>query len=388
MPKSSIDDFIRIAYPFESLNEHQSLDDYYISMYGKKYQDLIKERINKTLYIFESNPIETYSFFKENEDNIFDWEQFEMIETFYKDFIALKEKYEQETEEKIYQQFCHCNNLNPSIYKNKKEEIIHNISTYTSYQELCDSISIAPLNCQDYAKFLKQREKLKDEESNNIIKRSLWAKDIIATAENCNILITEESLCSMLSLNSNTTASCYNYESLTIVRCPLIEIYRKGFNLDVIFLHENRHAIEAGMHRNVIGINNQIVNLYLLNEVRTERHAQEDDKVIPTIFSKRKTNDLATLYDNFIPVTNILFTAYEHLFDTCAIENNIAPLFQAFNRDNLIDFEQLCKKSYQSILDFQKSDEKELFINLSSHADMEKKLVKQAYKNGFKPYQH
>ena len=57
--------FDNILNPLEAWNEFRKyLVSLYIESYGEEYQELIEKRISDTYYMFDSDPIDTYNFFK------------------------------------------------------------------------------------------------------------------------------------------------------------------------------------------------------------------------------------------------------------------------------------------------------------------------------------
>ena len=60
------------------LNPNKALEEYksylltmYVKDYGEKYYDLIKNRMDNTIYLFDANPLENMKFLEENGEDIF-----------------------------------------------------------------------------------------------------------------------------------------------------------------------------------------------------------------------------------------------------------------------------------------------------------------------------
>ena len=61
--KTSVESFL---CPKEVLDENQNLlIDRYVEDYGNEYRDLIRKRMDNTLYLFDSNPIVTMEFIQQ-----------------------------------------------------------------------------------------------------------------------------------------------------------------------------------------------------------------------------------------------------------------------------------------------------------------------------------
>ena len=92
------------------LNPNKALEEYksylltmYVKDYGEKYYDLIKNRMDNTIYLFDANPLENMKFLEENGEDIFP--NIKKIRTYlkeYKNFIKIKNALENKYYEDYY----------------------------------------------------------------------------------------------------------------------------------------------------------------------------------------------------------------------------------------------------------------------------------------------
>ena len=80
------------------LNPHEAWDEFkkylislYTESYGEKYYYVIKKRISDTYYMFDSDPIDTYNFFKKNNISL-GIKFINRIEREYRNYISVKDK--------------------------------------------------------------------------------------------------------------------------------------------------------------------------------------------------------------------------------------------------------------------------------------------------------
>ena len=84
--------FDNILNPLEAWNEFRKyLVSLYIESYGEEYQELIEKRISDTYYMFDSDPIDTYNFFKKNNISL-GIKFINRIEREYRNYISVKDK--------------------------------------------------------------------------------------------------------------------------------------------------------------------------------------------------------------------------------------------------------------------------------------------------------
>ena len=92
------------------LNPNKALEEYksylltmYVKDYGEKYYDLIKNRMDNTIYLFDANPLENMKFLEENGEDIFP--NIKKIRTYlkeYKNLIKIKNTLENKYYEDYY----------------------------------------------------------------------------------------------------------------------------------------------------------------------------------------------------------------------------------------------------------------------------------------------
>lgn len=383
-----MDEFMNLVYPLEILNEKEKLlRNYYVEQYGEDMRQLIEKRENKTIYLFTSPPDVTFKYLVENDKYVIDWEYFSEVEEYYKDYIELEKEINEKRNRKLFYLFCNLHNISFKDYLHKEDEIldlINNSFFDSCYKEKCDDLGIKALtNKKVIETFNKKRDILVREANGSLITRSLWGQDIRKSFLDMHIGIDDDVLCNIIGVDNDMIARCCNFRRVIIVFVPMIKTYLNGGNVDRIFLHENRHAVESG---DVIGINGEDC-LNILNEVRTEKHAIEDDNELPTIFSKSKTENIDYYYEKVFPCCEEILGKYSSLIDRCAIENNMSLLFDTFGREDICRYGKMLEVFYKKIRDFLRNGSGYLEVNIDEHLNLEQKLMDKAYKNGYLPYQ-
>lgn len=389
---NSVDEFLNLVYPNEALSSSWGLlKDYYVEQYGKRYQELIERRLEKTIYLFDSNPKYTYQYLLENEDYVFDSQQIEIVSEYVGDLKARESIRKDMADRRLYSIFCQYHNISETIYKAKYEEILLFIKGQkefgSDYKETCFKLGIRPINSQTvFYDFLCKTDCLQQEAVAFILKDSLWLNDIRKSLAMQQIILSPDLLAELF--NGKHGAVCCNIPQYRIVKIPLIELYYDGMSIDQTFFHENRHAIEASeVLTSTIGLDEKSINLKIFNEIRTDLHAYLDESNLPVIFSRSADPDVESVYKNLFRLSKKIFSQYGSFLDQCAIENDFDKLFKAFGKKELLEYNRLLENTFKEIMLFYKTDNPELFIDSIKHLEVEEQLIRNASYNGYKAYQ-
>lgn len=382
-----MDEFERILNPAQALEDkREQLLDYYASQYGEENRSLIRKRNDKIIYIFESTPDINYEFLCDNQDKITNWEEFEEVEEEAIDYCKKRKILESKEQHDIYTLFCNYHNISYQQNMSKIEPILSLIDNIDlpKYEIECSSLGIRPLkNKEIINELIKKKQKIIQMKKMKLIEKSLWGRHLQQTFLENGLNIDSKLLAKII--NSELTGICYTISSFTFVCIPIIERYQQFGSIDRIFLHENRHAIESGQDY-MIGLTDKEKRLMMINEIRTEKHAIEDNQNLPTIFSKKVTNPNVVDYELLFKLCKDLFEEYKYLFDQCAFENNINNLDKAFNIEELTKYDKMLLDAHNLIQRQIRIGTGKLTIRSSPYFEMIERLKENAQNNGFKTY--
>lgn len=386
-----MNEFERILNPVQALEEkREQLLNYYILQYGEENGSLIRERGNKIIYIFESTPDFNFQFLCDNQDKVTNWEEFDEVEEEAIDYCKKRKILESKEQHDIYTLFCNYHNISYQQNLSKIESILSLIDNIDlpKYEIECSSLGIRPLEDKEIiAKLIKKKQKITQMKQLKLMERSLWGKNLKDAFLKSGLEIDSDELTKLLAklLGREHTGRCYTISECTFVYIPIIERYQQFGSIDRIFLHENRHAIESGQNC-MIGITDKQKRLMMINEIRTEKHAIEDDQNFPTIFSKKVTNPNVVDYEFLFNFCKDLFEEYQYLFDQCALENNINNLDKAFSIDELTKYDRMLFDAYNLIQRQIRIGTGNLTIRSTPYFEMVERLKVNAQNNGFKTY--
>lgn len=350
-----MEEFERILNPSFALEDNEKmLIDYYASIYGSKYKNLIKDRTDSTIYIFESKPEYTFKFLLENQDKISDFSQLEYVEKQAKDYSKLELDLNTKLQLDVYFMFCDYHNIDAKKNSNNFDIILQiadeMTTNYEKYCLECNCLGIKPINdskiISDFLQKKRKKIQLKDKE---LFFQSIWGKRIKQSFLEMGLSIDDNILYHIFDIGG-ADGRCLNHPcGLKFVYVPTIQLYCQGYNVDSAFLHENRHVVEAGEDGKCIGISPSYDKFTLLNEIRTEKNAIEDFENLPTLFSRKSSNDDNVTYRFLFPFCADFFEEYQFLLDMCAIENNISLLESIFGREALSDYDNLLVRIFATI---------------------------------------
>lgn len=387
MGKYTQDEVYAITHPNEVLNSHKDkLEKMYIEDYGRKHIDLVRERMHNTAYMFDSTPDITYEFVVNNGVLMSD-EKFNKLEEFYKDFIKTKKEAEKKSEYAIFLNICKHFKLDEKTYRKYYHDLVNlPIQAYVKefipflsseeqnmgeeqlkqvYLNKCEELQIKPItNPNTLKKIILENMNIDEKVYNYILfSKSLFGKYAKRKLEiKLGIKITIDKV---IDYYTSIDPFCISNKK-TLVFIPMIKTYQNGGKLNTIFLHENRHAIES--NGKGFGIDVLFMpHLDILNELRTELKAMEDQERVPKMFNvvEREITDNYTLepYLLFIEEVQELFKQYGHIFNECAITNNIRLLQKYFGIRELKKMNDLLYNEFHSCVNQLESGSKGIDID-------------------------
>lgn len=358
------------------------IEEMLIEEYGYRYEELIRNRLSKTNYIFKSLPDITYYSLKELG---YDPKKYKSLEKYYQDYINYSQVVDY-LEKETYRQIYKYLKLNFSLtddYLNKHVEEILNLDYQVFSKEYMDilnesndqrlkSLIIKKQNdfiikCIKLGLPLTSIDKILEldtyvsllERSNQLelLKLTNFGKEITKYISNIidNISYFKALNYARKILFGNITATTYtikrNKKSYTIVYIPILEI-KEDVSIDHTLIHENIHSIES--NNGYCGISNCKTDNYILNELKTESkairlHNRMKKDGVSIFDTEENSNKTECLYTPFVPLIDYLLQDYEDLFNYCSLYNKVSPLYKVFGRDNFNNFSMNVSNLYYSV---------------------------------------
>ena len=338
------------------------LTDYY----GEEYADIIKEKIEDTLFIFRSKPEEEYRYVESHKGQVSRLNAL-LIETKYHSQKAIEEeirkksmdyiftavsvtffggRLEQKYENEVVKLFSDSNFNAGQIdsFSTKSIEILNNPNANPTikasikydqemFRRAIDAIGLK-LNIDKTLvdKFIEIRKKCQKEYRDKICRETPYIKDISkAIIQKYGIPLPPGALHNYAFLQGSFAQNITGRKkdvpfSINVIRIPIIDLMnRNAKGLDVEIIHEIIHRIETNKNR--VGISNNDKNI-IMNEIRTQWTAVKIVKKLHEngIFIFDNPLDCKvegeSLYETLFPVTEELLKEYETLFKECAINND------------------------------------------------------------------
>ena len=366
-----------------SENALKEYKKYLLSIYATDYQEkninLINKRLNNAIYVFESTPIENMAFLEENSSNI----NSKKIYTYcveYQDYIHKKQEIEKQVKEKYYQvlssafgvyqvhdkekflnldiECFQTKSINLLKSKNTSESIKNSIiARQENYKNECLRLGIPLItNSTCIDKIIRQKRLLISIKNKSLISKTKWGrriqKDIYKTYK---VKLPVDILSNIL-FNNTPTTTLINYSNsyLTVCHIPLVRLSSLKA-LDNIFFHETRHVIEIDK---LCGIEGKNKDYRLLNEIRTQKNADRDSKIlksIPLFSNCEYDTESGCKYISLYPYTFDFFEENHSLLNEIALKNDYQKLEETFAKDSLISFEKYLEIIYNSTNDQENS---------------------------------
>ena len=348
------------------------IEEMLIEEYGYRYEELIRNRLSKTNYIFKSTPDITYYSLKELG---YDPKKYKSLEKYYQDYInyrQVEDYLDKKIKKKIYNYLKEKLSLSDDYLSKQLNEIMSinyqvfsensmNILRY-SLNESLKSLIIEkqsdfirrcmeedlPLAFIDISKELDAYTSLLERSKQiQLLKLTNFGKEM--TNHISNILDTNyyyESLnySRKILFDDNNAATTWSIErnkkSYIIVYLPILKI-KDDISIDHVLVHESIHAIESKKGNSGIGSYKRDNNV--INELKTESktmrlHNKMKKNGISIFDTEENSNKTECLYTHFVPLIDYLLQDYEDLFNYCSLYNKVSPLYKVFGKDNFVNF--------------------------------------------------
>ena len=344
------------------LDYREKLYSLYVESYGEEYSSIIRDRMKNTLYLFDSNPIDTMNFLINN--SITDSKVFSFYEREYFDYVYWKNKIDKKYQKRYYQllsRYFHYRtsdwesllSLEYSSYNFENIAILHQLDSseeaknsilkrQRKYLEDCKALGITPITDSVSIHMIEENKRAFDQKKNiELLQRTKWGKRMIERIRKYYKLSIPE-IHSILNCNSVAATNHIYHDniSLSILYFPIIKNIPNGC-LDRIFFHENRHVIESSV--NHCGLHYySFKNLSLMNELHTEDNAIHDSLRCyndPLWSRDSLTNGCTNVYERLLGCTDDFFEENRDFFNQCAICGDYHLLEEKFTGDGLLDYE-------------------------------------------------
>lgn len=373
--KKSVEEFI---YPNELLREKiPFLLDYYGEDYGEEYTSIMKNRIDNTLYLFDSNPIEMMDFVVRNGDKIDDSILLKRIECEYKNYKRIYSLVHSRLMKKYYSLLATYYSL--SGFSMKEELLSLDMESYSyysisksrmseeeknklrerqeKYRDNCSRVGVKPITNPAFVQILiDEKMRMKEKEFLILLKTTKWGKRIIRTfkkycptisiSEISKVMRDDSVALTSYLLDKNGRAESW------ILYFPIVHsIYLQS--LDLIFFHENRHVVESSLLSS--GLNSHYGGTYrLINEIRTEKNAIIDSSKLPNDFlwsSDDIIDSKRNSYQELFPYVASFFEDYRDELNRFAVTGDIASFEEKFGKEELKELEMFLGDIYSLIKD-------------------------------------
>ncbi len=381
------------------------IEEMFIKEYGYRYEELIRNRLFKTNYIFKSPPDITYFSLKELG---YDPKKYKSLEKYYQDYInyrQVEDYLDKKIKKKIYNYLKEKLSLSDDYLSKHLNEILSlnyqvfsensmNILRY-SLNESLKSLIIEkqsdfirrcmeedlPLAVIDISKELDAYISLLERSKQiQLLKLTNFGKEM--TNHISNILDTNyyyESLnySRKILFDDNNVATTWSIErnkkSYIIVYLPILKI-KDDISIDHVLVHESIHAIESKKGNSGIGSYKRDNNV--INELKTESktmrlHNKMKKDGISIFDTEENSNKTECLYTHFVSLVEPLLQDYEDLFNYCSLYNRVSPLYKVFGKDNFVNFSKDVSDLYYTADLINKLVEKgtTVFINFTPYQD-------------------
>lgn len=355
-----------------SKGSYNYIEEMLIEEYGYRYEELIRNRLSKTNYIFKSQPDITYYSLKEL---AYDPKKYKSLEKYYQYYInyrQVEDYLDKKIKKKIYNYLKEKLSLSDDYLSKHLNEILSlnyqvfsensmNILRY-SLNESLKSLIIEkqsdfirrcmeedlPLAVIDISKELDAYTSLLERSKQiQLLKLTNFGKEM--TNHISNILDTNHYYESLnysrkILFDDNNAATTWSIErnkkSYIIVYLPILKI-KDDISIDHVLVHESIHAIESKKGNSGIGSykrNNNVIN-ELKTESKTMRLHNKMKKDGISIFdTEENSNKTECLYTHFVSLVEPLLQDYEDLFNYCSLYNRVSPLYKVFGKDNFVNF--------------------------------------------------
>ncbi len=398
--KKTVDVFL---YPNELLQENKDLlIERYVEDYGEEYRSIIQNRMDNTLYLFDSNPIATMEAIKEFDSSI----DSKKMDTLLKEYLNYKKVYDS-VHKRMIKKYYHFLSSYFSVPSHPiREELLSlDIEAYSlknlailqrsgenptekekilkrqeKYRKDCRKMGINPLTNSVYIQFLlDEKMRIEEMELTSLLKSTKWGKRMIKTIRSyypkASISEIQKIMRDDAVANTSYILDSRGCARARVLSFPLLQNYDiKSF--DRIFYHENRHVVESNPYSS--GLHNHIGNCYeLLNEIRTENNALKDLEFFPDDFmwSSDAMSGHHNTYEELLVYVQSFFEEHRELLNALAIQGDLSCLEKIYGKKNLNELEDFLRKlsyvlkesNYQYFYQAKDDEAKTLVHRLNSH---------------------
>ena len=354
------------------LNPNKALEEYksylltmYVKDYGEKYYDLIKNRMDNTIYLFDANPLENMKFLEENGEDIFP--NIKKIRTYlkeYKNFIKIKNTLENKYYEDYYlilsNSFSYYSkfgiedfiNIDLDSYSSTNIMLLNDKYTSDSikkdilkrqqeYMRICRVYGIDPITNSVFIDSIKSKRAELIRKKNTLLNsKTRWGRRIKSIVNrNTKFKVSDLDIAQII-FNGENCAMTRTFTNkngdFRLCYVPLTKIYKlKG--LDRVFFHENRHVVECSSINS--GIDTYDDDKYsMLNEIRTEKNAIRDSnffKSMPLFSNCDFPSKYYCTYSIAFPYTMNFFEDNCDVLNDLSINNDVVSLESIYGANDL-----------------------------------------------------
>lgn len=373
--------FENIINPDEAFREFKKyLIELYAEDYGEEYRELIEKRIDDTYYLFESNPIDSFNFYKNNKKLCFGLKKRLRIEREYFDYISNKNRIDKQITKKykevLSSYFGTTSDLidddflvvdfesfsfdsmrvlrSPTTSDENKNSILNRQRKYIN---LCNLYGVRPItDISVIDKLTRIKKEYEYEEYKRLLEESIWGKRITKEIYLKTGKVIDTKLLGSAMYDNRACASVCQIPTsdgnfVRICLFPVMKNYSLGAT-DKVFFHENRHVVESGI--NVSGFASSCSGDYLLiNELRTQENAIRDAfefRRVPLFANYHESPNFVNVYERLFEYCGPFVKNYLFLLNKIGINNDIISLENFFGRNNLQGLEQYLKEVDTSLL--------------------------------------
>lgn len=216
------------------------------------------------------------------------------------------------------------------------------------YQTICSKLNIKPIqNFEIIEELLQFKQQLDQVMKIKLLQDTVWGKRIMNKfhkkySEN----IINYKIFSELLFSDNpgiVKVIKVNRDNYNIAYIPVIK-YFIAKNLDITFLHENRHITET--HDIGCGIYEYSTGNYkILNEIRTQKCAHIDEKKFSfesfLFGNKVSPYNVSYTYDVLFPFVYNLFENHQDVFNYCALHGKVKQLEKIFGQEEFKEYSKM-----------------------------------------------
>lgn len=369
-----------ILNPNEAWNEFKKyLIELYAEDYGEEYKDLITKRIDSTYYLFDSNPIDTYNFYKNNKIS-YGLKRMCRIEREYHNYLAVKDRIDKRLTAKYKDILSSFYNTLPGLLSDdflmvdyeafsfESMRKLHSVTTSEDnknsilnrqkrYIDFCTLYGVKPITDMGVIdQMTKIKKELEYEEFKFLLDETIWGKRLKKDIFDKTGVHVDTKLLGSVMYDSKCCASVCQIPSndgkfVRICYFPVMKNYGVGA-VDKIFFHENRHVVESGI--NISGFSPACSGDYLLiNELRTQENAIRDAhefRRVPLFSNYADSPNFVNVYERLFEYSGPFIRNYLLLLNKLGINNAYNDLEYFFGRNNLMALESYLKEVDASLL--------------------------------------